>query len=194
MPRLSFGFVLAYHGCDRHVGERLIGGESFKSSDNDYDWLGPGVYFWEANPLRGLDWAREQAKRKRSHIKDPYVVGAVVDLGNCLGLSTAWGIAMIRKAHAVLVESAMASGLSLPTNSAEGFIRKLDCAVIRRVHTIIDESGALEPFDSVRGIFIEGRPAYEGAAFAEKTHIQIAVRNLECLKGVFRVPKTYLST
>jgi hypothetical protein len=193
MPRLSFGFVLAYHGCDRQIAERLLKGEAFQSSDNDYDWLGPGIYFWEANPIRGLEWARAQSKRKSATIKNPYVVGAVIDLGNCLDLSTSWGIAMVRKAHAVLVQSAQASQHELPINDANGLIRKLDCAVIRRVHTIVEESGGLESFDSVRGVFTEGRPAYTGAGFPEKTHIQISVRNVDCIKGVFRVPDNHLN-
>jgi hypothetical protein len=193
MPRLSFGFVLAYHGCDRQIAERLLKGEALQSSDNDYDWLGPGIYFWEANPMRGLEWARDQSKRKPAQIKNPYVVGAVIDLGNCLDLSTSWGIAMVRKAHAVLVESAHASQHELPINDANGFIRKLDCAVIRRVHTIVEESGRLESFDSVRGVFTEGPPAYAGAGFLEKTHIQISVRNVDCIKGVFRVPDNHLN-
>jgi hypothetical protein len=45
--RLTAGFVLAYHGCDLAVGERLLDGDAFKPSNNDYDWLGPGIYFWE---------------------------------------------------------------------------------------------------------------------------------------------------
>ncbi len=39
--------VLAYHGCDAAVAERLLRGEPFRKSENDYDWLGAGVYFWE---------------------------------------------------------------------------------------------------------------------------------------------------
>ena len=63
MQRLSFGFVLGYHGCDLSIGEKLLGGTPFKASQNDYDWLGPGIYFWEANPIRGLDYAREAMRR-----------------------------------------------------------------------------------------------------------------------------------
>ena len=63
MHRLSTAFILGYHGCDRAVGERLLAGEPFEPSDNDYDWLGPGVYFWESNPLHGLEFAVEVSKR-----------------------------------------------------------------------------------------------------------------------------------
>lgn len=39
--------VIAYHGCDVETAERLLSGEPFKPSQNDYDWLGEGIYFWE---------------------------------------------------------------------------------------------------------------------------------------------------
>ena len=39
--------IIAYHGCDRAVAERLLEGHRFTPSQNDYDWLGRGIYFWE---------------------------------------------------------------------------------------------------------------------------------------------------
>jgi hypothetical protein len=51
----------------------------------------------------------------------------------------------------------------------------------------------LEPFDTVRGVFIEGRRIYPDSGFFEKTHVQICVRNLACIKGVFRVPDDQLT-
>jgi hypothetical protein len=62
--RLSTSFILGYHGCDVRIAEALLEGKAFKQSLNDYDWLGPGVYFWEANPQRGLDFAIEASARK----------------------------------------------------------------------------------------------------------------------------------
>lgn len=41
-------------------------------------------------------------------------------------------------------------------------------------------------FDSVRGVFIEGGPAFEGSGIFEKSHIQICVRNPNCIPGFFR--------
>jgi hypothetical protein len=192
LHRLSYGFVLGYHGCDRKVGERLLAGDRFKASENDYDWLGPGIYFWEANPQRGIEFAKESAKRSPKNIRKPYVIGAVIDLGHCLDLSTLAGIAMVRSAYTSLRASSDKSGDSLPTNGSRLILRKLDCAVIRRVHSMIDEADEIEPFDTVRGVFTEGEPAYPGAGFLEKTHIQIAVRDPSCIKGVFRVPGDHL--
>jgi hypothetical protein len=185
---LSTSFVLAYHGCDRKLGESLFyGTKSLKPSDNDYDWLGPGVYFWESNPRRALEFAREKQKRG-SEILRPFVLGAVVDLGLCLDLTTKDSLEDLREAHRSLVGTIGPTGGSLPLNGPENWRRRLDCAVIRFLHLIRRREGS-EPIDTVRGIFTEGNPIYSGSAFLEKTHVQIAVVNPECNKAVFRVPK-----
>jgi hypothetical protein len=31
--------VIAYHGCDASIAERLLRGEPFRKSANNYDWL-----------------------------------------------------------------------------------------------------------------------------------------------------------
>lgn len=191
MQRLSFGFVLGYHGCDKAVGEGLLNGSVFKASENDYDWLGPGVYFWEANPIRGLEYAREAMTRKGSRIRDPFVVGAVIDLGRCLDLTTTIGVATVKRGYASLIRLREEAATPMPKNSDNKMLRRLDCAVIQRVHAIYADAH-LPLLDSVRGVFTEGLPAYEGAAFNDKTHIQIAVRNHECIKGIFRVPEQHL--
>lgn len=36
-------------------------------------------------------------------------------------------------------------------------------------------------------MFTEGKPLYPGAGFHEKSHIQICVRNPNCIKGYFRI-------
>ena len=173
------------------VGERLLDGDAFKPSNNDYDWLGPGIYFWEANPVRGLEFAQEASRRKRSTIKKPFVIGAVIELGLWLDLLTKAGIELVKAAHESLASVTTTAAFKLPENSAEGLRRNLDCAVIRRVHTILHQAG-LPPVDTVRGVFVEGKPIYPTAGFNEKTHIQIAVNNPACIKGVFRVPKNQL--
>jgi len=67
----------------------------------------------------------------------------------------------------------------------------LDHAVIQTLHKIRKDR-ADTAIDTVKGIFVEGHPIYAGSGFYEKTHIQIAVCNPDCIKGVFRVPATQL--
>jgi hypothetical protein len=187
LHRLSTSFLLGYHGCSRRVGERLLRGESFQPSNNQYDWLGPGIYFWESNPARGLDFAREAARRKAPAAGDAYVVGAVIEPGLCCDLTTATGIEWVRRAYEGLAVSMQSTGGTLPANSLDGLRRNLDCAVISRLHSIFEDTEA-PPIDTLRGVFIEGEPLYPGAGFYAKTHVQIVVRNPNCIKGVFRVP------
>ena len=191
MHRLTSSFILGYHGCDRRVGEPLLAGKAFKPSNNDYDWLGPGIYFWEANPVRGLEFAEEASKRKTSNVSKPFVIGAVIELGLCLDLTTSSALDWVRIAYQSLVDVTRAAALDLPSNSKDQLRRNLDCAVVRRLHTIL-ETQKLPAIDTIKGVFTEGEPVYPGAGFREKTHIQIAVRNSRCIKGVFRVPQDQL--
>ena len=71
-------------------------------SENPYDWLGRGGYFWENSPDRALEWAqflRKHPQNPEHKIKDPFVVGAVIDLGNCLDLSDAGSLEIIKTAY-----------------------------------------------------------------------------------------------
>jgi len=137
LHRLSSCFILGYHGCDRGVGERLLSGSAFRPSNNDYDWLGPGIYFWEANPPRGLEFAREASKGKVSSILKPFVIGAVIEPGLCLDLTTSSGLDWVRIAYDSLLGATRAAALDLPSNSKDHLRRNLDCAVIRRLHAIL---------------------------------------------------------
>jgi hypothetical protein len=189
MHSLSGGLVLGYHGCDAAIGERLLGGEPFKFSENEWDWLGPGVYFWEANPKRGYDFAVELKSRrhKEAPLKNPFVVGAVINRGLCLDLTTKSGIDIVRGAYDNLAHVYEIAGEDLPSNSEDLLQRRLDCAVIQHVHETWEEQNQ-PSIDTCRGVFVEGKTLYPNSGFYSKSHIQLAVHNLDCIKGVFRVP------
>jgi hypothetical protein len=194
MAGLLPGFLLGYHGCDESVAESVLAGEdTLRPSTNDYDWLGNGIYFWESNPRRALDYATQLShlRRGKSRIATPAVVGAVIDPGSCLDLLNAESIAVVREVHARLVKLAENSGFSLPVNSSGGsktdmLLRPLDCAVMEMLHRL-GRSGDLPSFDTVRAVFVEGAPLYEGSGFHALSHIQVCVRNPSCIVGVFRV-------
>ena len=191
MHQLTTSFVLGYHGCDRRIGERILRGEAFRPSDNEYDWLGPGIYFWEANPQRGLDFAHELKGLPHSKIKSPFVIGAVISLGMCLDLATSAGIGQLRTTRRILEDLSVRGQFQFPRASSNPLLRPIDNAVIQMLHKIRRDRGET-PIDTVKGVFIEGKPIYEGSGFYEKTHIQIAVCNPDCIKGVFRVPDSQL--
>ena len=186
--------VLGYHGCDQAVADgAVMGKRDLLQSNNNYDWLGPGTYFWESDPTRAMEWAQSMAKRGK--IQRPAVVGAVIDLRNCLDLVARENLELVKVAYNSFVQSQRAAGLEIPQNeSVEGtsdpdqMKRYLDCAVIRHLHFMIDDDDSslkIEPFDTVRGMFREGKRLYPTSGFRLKNHIQIAVHKAECIVGLF---------
>ena len=163
-----------------------------KTSDNDYDWLGNGMYFWENNRQRALEFAQELKKAPRQgqqSIKKPAVLGAVIDMGFCLDLLDTEYLKLLQQSYKALYKSYKNLGLKLPANKSIGgskdlLLRKLDCNVIETLHLIRNRSSH-QSFDSARGVFIEGNPLYANAGFNEKNHIQICIRNPNCIKGFF---------
>jgi hypothetical protein len=197
MHNLSTSFVLGYRGCDRETAEKLLRNEPFQTSENDYDWLGSGIYFWEANPDRALEWARKRAGAKlkaTGEILEPFVVGAVIDLGFCLDLISSNGSRAVEQAYLEFQSVLSASKVKPPENSGGGdnVIRKLDCAVINFLHASRKNAGE-QSFDAVRGLFPEGKELYPGSGFRQQTHVQICVRHPANIHGVFRVADRYFT-
>ena len=184
-------FVLGFHGCDKEIAEEIFAGKSvLKPSTNEWDWLGHGVYFWENNPQRALEYAKEVQLRS-GKVGDPEVVGAVIDLRNCLNFLESNSIQLLKEAYGLYVDSCSEEGITPAQNRNVGdntdlLLRNLDCAVIQMLHAYRDFSQR-PAFDSVRGMFMEGVPLYEKAGVHDKNHIQLCVRNPNCIKGYFRV-------
>ncbi len=190
MSGLATSFVLGYHGCKLSVAEAIVNGKSeLTQSQEKFDWLGPGAYFWESDPTRAWEWAAEKVKRKA--YKEAAVLGAAIDLGNCLDLTKRRYLQMLSAAHDSFIEHQKVAGLPIPTNEPrnstdpDNVYRNLDCAVIKHLHYMIAQDSEAQPFDTVRGLFIEGTPLYEGSGFRAKSHVQIAVLNPKQIKGIF---------
>lgn len=195
MSRLATSFVLGYHGCDADVARKaVLEGADILQSDKDYDWLGPGAYFWESDPTRALEWARW--KVARGDYGTASVVGAVIDLRNCLDLVSREDLTIFRSAYDLFSTLRERSGLPMPENrnpkgssDDDRVLRFLDCAVFRHLHETMDRLNeadpSIEPFDTVRGMFVEGDRVFPGSGIFEKSHVQIAVRNPACIKGLF---------
>lgn len=205
-PSIVFGF----HGCDQAVTDKVLKeNQPLRSSQESYDWLGHGIYFWEGSASRALDWAKA-----RDDIEKPSVIGAVINLGNCLDLLDDRCIRQLATTHKILKEELKAIGESLPENSVTdgngfSFKRELDCRVVMRLHQLNNEEIAnslglsstsgrnnirkiqTHPdfIDSVRGMFPEGDPLYKNAGFRMANHIQLCIVNPNCILGYF-TPKT----
>ena len=184
------GLVLGFHGCDEAVAMKVLTGEILlKKSVNNYDWLGNGSYFWENSPSRAMEFAlhlQQFPKYSKGKIEKPAVIGAVIDLGYFLDLLDYNNLQLLKTGYEILKLTSLSE---LPENKSIGgigdlLLRELDCAVIEALHTF-EEDSHQQPFDSIRGVFTEGKELYPNAGFREKDHIQICVRNPNCIKGFF---------
>lgn len=191
LPNLIIGF----HGCDMNTYENVIyKHEKLHASHNSYDWLGSGIYFWENSLDRAEEWADSYCKRyNRNHPdekpKEPAVIGAVISLGHCLNLTDYGSTSILQMGYEILKLELSLLGKPLPVNrdisgNKDLLLRELDCAVIERIHQYNRENHE-RPYDSVRGVFIEGNPVYSDSGIMEKTHTQLCIINPNCIKGYF---------
>lgn len=181
------GLVLGFHASTADTARRLVEdpASEFRPSRNRYDWLGHGMYFWENSPRRAERFAQDR------NIENPVVIGAVLQLGRCLDFTDSESLAYLSVAYDALKDTLEAAGEPLPNNRpARGnaghdlLVRELDCAVINFLHAQRARDKK-PPFDSVRGVFWEGEDLYPGAGFKDKNHIQICIRDPNCIKGFF---------
>ena len=115
-------FVFGFHGCDIETKNAVLhDGHELKASNNDYDWLGSGIYFWEQNYKRALEFAtitsKYPGKYTRRPINQPAVIGAVIDLGYCLNLMDSFHISRLKHAYRALSNKTQRLAKKLPRNS-----------------------------------------------------------------------------
>jgi hypothetical protein len=197
--------IIGFHGCEKSVRDKLLKNPSQLSiSEKPFDWLRHGMYFWENNLERARLWSED--KKRRGEIKSPAVIGAIINLGYCLDFLDSKFIKLIEANYHTMVKEYAQLGKVLPKNKdiaadehKDKILRDLDCAVIEYVHTTINQKinedfdnkdySDYKRFDSTRGVYIEGGGAFPGAGIAEKSHIQVCIRNPNCIKGFF-LPRT----
>jgi hypothetical protein len=176
--------IIAYHGCDAATADLLLRGKPFRKSQNDYDWLGEGVYFWEYGADRAARFAQDQ--KRRGKVQVPAVVGALIQLGHCFDLMDTRFTEELPVAFDLVKQLHARMGQPLPMNAGstpDKRLRRRDCAVINSYMRRLEERRVR--YDTVRCGFEEGPPAYEGAGIRHQSHVQIAVRNPACIIGVF---------
>ena len=168
--------VVGFHGCHIDVALRILEGEEFQHSINDYDWLGSGVYFWEYAPDRALEWAQARFGENAA------VVEATLALDNCVNLLDTTHFEHLEGAYSQVVEAFRRDQVRLPLNlrgrhALDKIVLDTYCKDLAKI--------AGKPVDSVRGCFPEGDPVFPGSKVLRYTHIQIAVLNHErCISNL----------
>lgn len=185
-------WVLGFHGTDAATVSRILQSRTanLRASNNDYDWLGDGVYFWENDPVRARSFIQEKMTRD-GDARRPAVIGAIIDLGFCMNLVDQYMLLELQAAHKDMAEDMDILGVPMPVNvgpTDDLLRRNLDKAVFDHVHIMRKRAG-LDPYQTVRSPFLEGKTLYDNTFFKLKTHIQIAVRDKACILGYF-LPRT----
>jgi len=132
--------VLGFHACEREIGEKILCGiNRFKASENSFDWLGNGMYFWE-NSRRRAELYGQELKDKRKKLKAPMVIGAVIHLGKCFDLLDSHCLEVLKANYKGMKKLYSIAGIEMPVNEpayakdTDKLYIKLDCAVIQFMH------------------------------------------------------------
>ncbi len=178
--------VFGFHSCDREVGLSVLNGKyGLNPSLNSYDWPGEGVYFWEQNPGRALEYAIECANGDQKFsgaIKNPFVLGAIINLGNCLNLLESKSAPILQNAYDGLRLTKLTAGALMPKN--KGANRQLDCGVIQYLHQSNKETNN-PSYDTIRSSFNEGDKVYPDSTFTTRLHIEVCVKNTNMIIGYY---------
>jgi hypothetical protein len=190
--------VFGYHGTILPSAIDIVTKKNFKRSKNEYDWLGDGAYFFQDAPLRAWLWAKREAKRQGS---EPAVVEAEIYLGECIDLLDIHWAHIVRVYHQTMVRTKSLATQKAPiirTQPRPDFLieeeepryeekgvgrNKLDREVLNlTVQRLYEDASRI--IDSVRAAFQEGHPLYETSFLYDRSHVQIAVRDIDkCIIG-----------
>lgn len=172
------GTVIGYHGTSISAANDILD-EGFRISENQYDWLGDGVYFFQEAPQRAWDWALEW------HRNEAAVVGAEISTAECINLlDTEWN-SFMANAYNSYLSFINQLGDQVPEQS--GGNHRLDREVINYAVGVLEDLG--HNVACVRAPFAEGRPVYPNSAILDLTHVQIAVRHpRRCLNDIWLEP------
>lgn len=197
---MSLGTALiVYHGCDVTTRNDLVSGrlKHLNHSNNQYDWLGPGAYFFEGDVERALLFAQASHgnpdKRYTARpIATPAVVGAVLQVQNWLDMTTQAGIHEFSLAYQAFAAGLNAKGTPVPANrpanntDTDVIYRALDNAVFTWLHKARESQiPPLPSFQAVRAAFHQGEKVAPTSGFHVSTHIQISLRDNNCVVGWF---------
>lgn len=164
--------VTGYHGTSRSAADKILA-DGFQSSENEWDWMGTGIYFWQDAPIRAYRWAQERLKKEGS--PEPAVVVAAkirldefVDLLDQRGMKTLQDLAKGYLGQENLIELRNQRGAN-----------RLDCAVFNFATNVLSWLGA--DVSGYRAACVEGNPLTPGSPIYDLSHVQLAVIDQEAI-------------
>jgi hypothetical protein len=168
--------VTGYHGTSQEKAEAILN-EGYHLSQNPYDWLGHGVYFFQDGPERASQFAENWEDEESNTV----VLKSTIDLdgeGTCIDfLDVKWNNAM-QVAYERFRSKAESA---LPEQ--DFYRRELDCTVLNHACEEVFPRRGIQ-ISSIRAPFDEGEPIYDGSQILDLSHVQIAVRNLNIIRSI----------
>jgi len=165
--------ITGYHGTSSRFVEAILS-EGFRSSRNEYDWLGDGVYFFQDAPDRAQEWAQ------CLYGEDAVVMMAEVNLKDCMDLLDIRWSSFLAEAYDQFLGHARQAEMSLPRQTSGA--HRLDRAVINYAVGVLRRQRIM--IRSVRAAFSEGRPVFPNSAIYDRSHVQIAIRDVSVIHSV----------
>jgi hypothetical protein len=124
MYSIRSGLILGFHGCDqKNLHKVILGIESLKPSQNKYDWLGNGIYFWDNSISRAFEYAsflKNNPNRSKNPVSIPDAMGAIINLGLCLDLLDYENLKYLLESYEILETTYTLSGVPMPRNRNVG--------------------------------------------------------------------------
>jgi hypothetical protein len=147
--------------------------QGFSMSQNPYDWLGDGVYFFQDAPHRAREWATQR------YGGDGVVIRSIIRLDDCIDLLDFQSNDLIVRAYQLFTVRMGLARRTLPRQTAGA--HRLDRAVMNYAVEMLSQDGVAVRV--VRGVFAEGVPVFPGSAIMNRAHVQIAVRDASLIES-----------
>jgi hypothetical protein len=174
--------LVGYHGTNRQAAESILA-NGFEPSQNEYDWLGEGVYFWQDAPYRAWDWSCTYTRRKHPQ-DEPAVIRSIIQIqrSECMDLLD-WKSENSWAELLGVVHKSLRKHQDLPKQRSGRNVKlhPLDKVIIDYVIDKILAKDGLK-IVAVRAGFEEGKKIFVGSALYEKTHVQVAVRDTRMIQ------------
>ncbi|WP_310426200.1 hypothetical protein [Chamaesiphon sp. VAR_48_metabat_135_sub] len=161
--------VYGYHGTSKTKAASILE-NGFLTSDNDYDWLGTGIYFFQDAPMRAKQWATEQ------HPNEPAVICARIRLENCIDLFDVKWFPILKSIYNLFDEQYRSANRPLPKqNPSRSKAHRLDCAFFNFASQLLSDRE--QTVAGIRAVFVEGESLFPNSAIFDLAHAQIAIKN-----------------
>jgi hypothetical protein len=162
--------VWGYHGTCASAADSILR-NGFKLSQNEYDWLGDGIYFFQDAPERAWEWAQHRWP------SEPAVLKSRLRLEDCMDLLDSGWSSLLADAYDQFLKRMNRAGLSVPRQTMGA--HRLDRYVINFAVGMLGEAGI--QIRAVRGAFLEGAPVFPNSFLFDRAHVQIAIRDVDLI-------------